>query len=140
MESKGSVSSPENGPMPQWNLSSSSGLHYGSLKNSLSSFTPKAAEKPAVSRRRAYITVAVLSYINLINYMERYTIAGEMISCVHMTTLLTSQQLCLWLTYIHCHCHTGVLPSIQKFFVISDSMAALLQTGMTMHRLDGEIV
>lgn len=81
--------------MPQWNLSSSSGQHYGSLKNSLSSFTPTAAEKPAVSPRRAYIAVAVLGYINLINYMERYTIAGEMISCVHMTTLLTSQQLLL---------------------------------------------
>ncbi|XP_035523127.1 protein spinster homolog 3 isoform X1 [Morone saxatilis] len=84
-------------PKPRWSLSSSSGLRYGSFVNSLSSLAPQAGEKAPISPRRAYIAVAVLCYINLINYMERYTVAG-------------------------------VLLNIQKFFDISDSTAALLQT------------
>lgn len=76
MEPKGSVSSPKDGPVPRWSLGSSSGLKYGSFVNSLSSLTPQAVEEPAISPRRAYIAVAVLCYINLLNYMERYTIAG----------------------------------------------------------------
>ncbi|XP_041808280.1 protein spinster homolog 3 [Chelmon rostratus] len=97
MEPNGSATSPQDRPMPRWSLSSGSGLHYGSFVNSLSSLTPQAVEKSAIPPRRAYIAVAVLCYVNLINYMERYTIAG-------------------------------VLLNIQKFFVISDSTAALLQT------------
>ncbi|XP_044079349.1 protein spinster homolog 3 isoform X2 [Siniperca chuatsi] len=98
MEPKASVTSPQDRPIPRWSLSSSSGLHYGSFVNSLSSLTPNAVDdKPATPPRRAYIAVAVLCYINLLNYMERYTIAG-------------------------------VLTDIQKFFVVSDSTAALLQT------------
>ncbi|KAE8288004.1 Protein spinster-like protein 3 Spinster-like protein 3 [Larimichthys crocea] len=99
MEPKVSVTSPQDRPVPRWSLGSSSGLHYGSFVNSLSSLTPQADtdEKPAISKRRSYVAVAVLCYINLINYMERYTIAG-------------------------------VLLNIQKFFEISDSTAALLQT------------
>nr|XP_046267688.1 protein spinster homolog 3 isoform X2 [Scatophagus argus] len=80
MESKGSVSSPHDRPMPRWSLGSNSGLHYGSFVNSLSSLTPQAVEKPAISPRRAYIAVAVLCYVNLINYMERYTIAGVLLN------------------------------------------------------------
>uniref|UniRef100_A0A3Q3IDT7 Major facilitator superfamily (MFS) profile domain-containing protein n=1 Tax=Monopterus albus TaxID=43700 RepID=A0A3Q3IDT7_MONAL len=76
MEPKGSVMSPDDTPMPRRSLGSDSGLHYGSFVNSLASLTPKAGEKPAVSPRHAYIGVAVLCYINLLNYMERYTIAG----------------------------------------------------------------
>ncbi len=30
-----------------------------------------------ISQKRSYIAVAVLCYINLLNYMDRYTIAGE---------------------------------------------------------------
>ncbi|XP_071317317.1 protein spinster homolog 3 isoform X2 [Trachinotus anak] len=97
MQPEGSVSSLQDRPMPRWSLGSSSGLHYGSFANSLASLTPLAAEKPAISPRRAHIAVAVLCYINLLNYMERYTIAG-------------------------------VLSNIQKFFGITDSTTALLQT------------
>ncbi|XP_068456651.1 protein spinster homolog 3 [Clinocottus analis] len=90
---------PKEGRMPRWSLGSGSGLRYGSFVNSLSSLTPKPEEKekPAISQRRAYVAVAVLCYINLLNYAERYTIAG-------------------------------ILPNIQKFFDISDSKAALIQT------------
>lgn len=91
---------PKDTPVPRWSLGSGTGLVYGSFVNSLSSLTPKAEEqqeRPALSPRRANIAVAVLCYINLLNYTERYTIAG-------------------------------VLLNIQKFFDISDSMAALIQT------------
>ncbi|XP_010766697.1 protein spinster homolog 3-like, partial [Notothenia coriiceps] len=69
---------PKDSPIPRWSLGSGSGLHYGSFVNSLSSLTPKAeqTEEPAISQRRSYIAVAVLCYINLLNYTERYTIAG----------------------------------------------------------------
>ncbi|XP_054482172.1 protein spinster homolog 3 [Anoplopoma fimbria] len=69
---------PKDRPIPRWSLGSGSSLRYGSFVDSLSSLTPKAQEKekPAISPRRAYVAVAVLCYINLLNYAERYTIAG----------------------------------------------------------------
>lgn len=76
MEPKGSVTSPQDRPMPERSLSTSPGLRYGSLVNSVSSLAPTEADKAAISPTRAYIAVAVLCYINLLNYMERYTIAG----------------------------------------------------------------
>nr|XP_020506086.1 protein spinster homolog 3-like isoform X2 [Labrus bergylta] len=92
MEPEVSVSTP---PDRGWTPDSNEGLHYGSFANSLASLTHQAPER--ITPRQAKIAVAVLCYINLINYMERYTIAG-------------------------------VLLNLQKFFDISDSTAALLQT------------
>uniref|UniRef100_A0A672FAE6 Protein spinster homolog 3-like n=1 Tax=Salarias fasciatus TaxID=181472 RepID=A0A672FAE6_SALFA len=71
-----SLSSPQDRPAPRWSVASESGLHYGSFGNSLSSLTPNAESGPAAPSRRDYVAVAVLCYINLLNYMERYTIAG----------------------------------------------------------------
>lgn len=93
MESKGSVSSPEDEPISEWRLSS--GPHYSSFTNSLSSLAPEEVEKQALSQKRAYITVALLCYINLVNYMDRYIVAGEMMSTVHMLIALCIQQLSL---------------------------------------------
>ncbi|KAK2828816.1 hypothetical protein Q5P01_019850 [Channa striata] len=76
MDPKGFATSQAGRPAPRWSVGSSSSMHYSSFVNSLASLTPLPLEKPAVSPRRAYITVAVLCYINLLNYMERYTIAG----------------------------------------------------------------
>ncbi|XP_068187238.1 protein spinster homolog 3 [Antennarius striatus] len=76
---------------------SGSRTRYGSLTNDLSTRELRDVSQRASSRRRNHVTMAVLCYINLINYMERFTIAG-------------------------------VLLDIQKFFGISDSTAALLQT------------
>ncbi|CAG5876584.1 protein spinster homolog 3 isoform 1-T3 [Menidia menidia] len=76
MEPKTSETSAQDGPVPQWNVASSSGLRYGTLANSVSSIAPSASEKPTITPTRAYIAIAVLCYINLLNYMERYTIAG----------------------------------------------------------------
>ena len=89
MEPNGSVSPPKDRPRPRWSRCSSSGLRYGSFVNSLSSLAAaeEVVHKSPISPRRSYIAVAVLCYVNLINYMERYTIAGWVISCAHMTTL-----------------------------------------------------
>ncbi|XP_021173535.2 protein spinster homolog 3 isoform X1 [Fundulus heteroclitus] len=76
MEQKVSVSSPQDVPVPPSSLGSSSGLQYGALTNSVSSLAPLTADKPVISQRRAYVAIAVLCYVNLLNYMERYTIAG----------------------------------------------------------------
>lgn len=86
---------PKNSPMPRWSLGSGSGLPYGSFANSLSSLTPKAeeTEEPAISQRRSYIAVAVLCYINLLNYTERYTIAGKLTCCCLLTNTLTVSML-----------------------------------------------
>ncbi|XP_071377713.1 protein spinster homolog 3 [Centroberyx affinis] len=80
MESNGSLMSHQDRDKTRLSLSSHSASHYGSIVNSLSSLTPAAVEKPAISPRRAHIAVAVLCYINLLNYMERYTIAGVLLN------------------------------------------------------------
>lgn len=48
--------------------------HYGTIANGP---VDSSAETTEISPRRAYIAVAVLCYVNLLNYMDRYTIAGE---------------------------------------------------------------
>ncbi|XP_013855439.1 protein spinster homolog 3 [Austrofundulus limnaeus] len=51
-------------------------LRYGSLVNSVSSLGPDTTQTAAKPPRSSYVAIAVLCYINLLNYMERYTIAG----------------------------------------------------------------
>lgn len=82
MDQKGSVSSHQDTPVPRCSLGSSSGLRYGALVNSVSSLATLPSDKPPISKRRAYVAIAVLCYVNLLNYMERYTIAGGGISVV----------------------------------------------------------
>ncbi|KAL7838185.1 hypothetical protein AOLI_G00265890 [Acnodon oligacanthus] len=89
-----------NGPtQPKEKLSLSSCMsgsyRYGSIASEPEDNILSSAE--TISPKRAYIAVAVLCYVNLLNYMDRYTIAG-------------------------------VLPSIQKYFLLSDSTSGLLQT------------
>lgn len=87
MELNGSVAASQDGPTSRRSRSPSPDLHYGSFTNSLASLTSRAREEDegqggrewsASSPRcqRAHLAVAVLCYINLLNYMERYTIAG----------------------------------------------------------------
>lgn len=38
---------------------------------------PAEESASGVSRRRALLTVFILCYINLLNYMDRFTVAGE---------------------------------------------------------------
>lgn len=85
METEGSESTPQDPPGThqdqgtRCSLSCSPGFRYGSLGNSVSSLGPDATETAVVPPSRDYIAIAVLCYINLLNYMERYTIAGWMI-------------------------------------------------------------
>lgn len=95
-------------------------LHYGSLQNSLATLTSGAEDTPAISPRRAYAAIAVLCYVNLVNYIERYTIAGT-----RGRFLLGASRL------VHSAppSPTGILPHLQAYFAVSDSVAPLLQTG-----------
>uniref|UniRef100_A0A8C1TIF6 Spinster homolog 3 (Drosophila) n=1 Tax=Cyprinus carpio TaxID=7962 RepID=A0A8C1TIF6_CYPCA len=70
-----------NQPRPRTRLSlRSNSVHYDSLSTEQpDSDTPFMRTNP-ISQKRSYITVAVLCYINLLNYMDRYTIAGVLLS------------------------------------------------------------
>uniref|UniRef100_A0A8C1FLD7 SPNS lysolipid transporter 3, sphingosine-1-phosphate (putative) n=2 Tax=Cyprinus carpio TaxID=7962 RepID=A0A8C1FLD7_CYPCA len=58
----------------------SNSVHYDSLSTEQpDSDTPFMRTNP-ISQKRSYIAVAVLCYINLLNYMDRYTIAGVLLS------------------------------------------------------------
>ncbi|XP_011482049.2 protein spinster homolog 3 [Oryzias latipes] len=80
MELNGSVEAPKENPAPRRSLSTSPGLQYGALVNSVTSLTTPESQNPPISNRQAYVTMAVLCYINLLNYMERYTIAGVLLN------------------------------------------------------------
>lgn len=43
-----------------------------------------------VSKRNAYITVSVLCFVNLLNYMDRFTVAG--IALINKTILIMIRQ------------------------------------------------
>lgn len=45
-------------------------------KNEEQSDQPEAECTSGVSNRRAFMTVIVLCYVNLLNYMDRFTVAG----------------------------------------------------------------
>ncbi|XP_042561800.1 protein spinster homolog 3 [Clupea harengus] len=54
--------------------SSSKGTpHYGTIADGQ---VDSSTRTTGISQRRAYIAVAILCYVNLLNYMDRYTIAG----------------------------------------------------------------
>ncbi|XP_029925619.1 protein spinster homolog 3 isoform X1 [Myripristis murdjan] len=80
MESNRSVMSHQDGEKNHLSFSSKSASRYGSITNSLSSLAPAQVQRPAISATRSKIAVAVLCYINLLNYMERYTIAGVLLN------------------------------------------------------------
>lgn len=74
------------GPASQAQMSLDS-PDYGSLQNSCTALAPEAQQQRAASPRSAYVAVAVLCYVNLVNYIERYTIAGTcwgVCRCVHV--------------------------------------------------------
>lgn len=69
------------GPKEQINLRSSMNANhlYGSIagdpEETQTLISNTNSSMP--SRRRAYIAVTVLCYVNMLNYMDRYTIAGK---------------------------------------------------------------
>lgn len=78
METNGSVKDEEKTRLSS--VSNETSTRYGSIADSLPTDEPSTAETTVLSPRRSYITVAVLCYVNLINYMDRYTIAGVLLS------------------------------------------------------------
>ncbi|KAM9499916.1 protein spinster homolog 3 isoform 1-T2 [Salvelinus alpinus] len=81
METNGSVMSLQDGEKTRLSSGSNeTSTRYGSIADSLPTDEPSTVETTVLSPRRSYITVAVLCYVNLINYMDRYTIAGVLLS------------------------------------------------------------
>ncbi|CDQ83826.1 unnamed protein product [Oncorhynchus mykiss] len=81
METNGSVMSLKDEEKTRLSsVSNETSTRYGSIADSLPTDEPSTAEITVLSPRRSYITVAVLCYVNLINYMDRYTIAGVLLS------------------------------------------------------------
>lgn len=79
-----------------------------------------------VSAAHSALIVAVLCYINLLNYMDRFTVAGTGFwedrggsgprrgRCLAIPSRVS---------------FPGVLPDIEQFFAIGDSSSGLIQTG-----------
>uniref|UniRef100_A0A3P9AHR0 Major facilitator superfamily (MFS) profile domain-containing protein n=1 Tax=Esox lucius TaxID=8010 RepID=A0A3P9AHR0_ESOLU len=76
METNGPVMSRQEGEKTH---QSSASTRYGSVADSISAPEPEETTT-VISSERAYVTVAILCYVNLINYMDRYTIAGVLLS------------------------------------------------------------
>lgn len=68
-----------NQPRPRTRLSlrSNTTVRYGSMSSDQPDSNASSMQTTVISQKRSYIAVAVLCYINLLNYMDRYTIAGE---------------------------------------------------------------
>ncbi|XP_046876582.1 protein spinster homolog 3 [Hypomesus transpacificus] len=79
METTGPVMSRQDGKTTCLSLRSTSGPRYGSISDPPLTEAPPA-ESRVISPKRSYIAVAVLCYVNLINYIDRYTIAGVLLN------------------------------------------------------------
>uniref|UniRef100_A0A672L5Y5 Protein spinster homolog 3-like n=1 Tax=Sinocyclocheilus grahami TaxID=75366 RepID=A0A672L5Y5_SINGR len=67
-------------PRTRLSLRSNTTVHYGSLSSEQPDSDASSMQTNSISQKRSYIAVAVLCYINLLNYMDRYTIAGVLLS------------------------------------------------------------
>lgn len=75
METGIPVVSKQNGEKVSLSSNTSASPRYGSVADEPAK-EALPADTAVISPRRAHIAVAVLCYINLLNYMDRYTIAG----------------------------------------------------------------
>lgn len=71
------MASNQHRPKTRLSLRSSTTVRYGSMSSEQPDVDASSVQTTSISLRRSYIAVAVLCYINLLNYMDRYTIAGE---------------------------------------------------------------
>ncbi|XP_050965393.1 protein spinster homolog 3 [Labeo rohita] len=55
-------------------------IPYGSMSSEQPDSDASSMPPTSISKKRAYVAVAVLCYVNLLNYMDRYTIAGVLLS------------------------------------------------------------
>ncbi|XP_016327839.1 protein spinster homolog 3-like isoform X1 [Sinocyclocheilus anshuiensis] len=74
------MTSNEQRPRTRLSLRSNTTVHYGSLSSEQPDSDASSMQTNSISQKRSYIAVAVLCYINLLNYMDRYTIAGVLLS------------------------------------------------------------
>ncbi|XP_029986562.1 protein spinster homolog 3-like isoform X2 [Sphaeramia orbicularis] len=117
MDPKRSVSSIQDVvSTPRRSLSSS--FRYGSFVNSVSSVAAEPAEPPLISPWRGYVAVAVLCYVNLLNYMERYTIAGVLLNIQRFFSISDST--------------SGLLQTVFYFWLLSSVTLATATTVNTL--------
>ncbi|TRY99311.1 hypothetical protein DNTS_003999 [Danionella cerebrum] len=74
------MASNQDRPKSRFSLRSDTTVPYGSMSSEQPDSDVSSVQASPVSQRRSYIAVAVLCYINLLNYMDRYTIAGVLLS------------------------------------------------------------
>ncbi|CAB1316850.1 unnamed protein product [Coregonus sp. 'balchen'] len=134
METNGTVTSPQDREKTCLSSNATS-THYGSTADSLPTSEPSTAETTVFSPLRSHITVAVLCYINLINYMDRYTIAGVLSSIQKFFDIADSTSGLLQTVFI---CSFIILAPIfgylgdrynRKFIMIGGLSVALVGTG-----------
>lgn len=77
IESESTMASNQHRPKARLSLRSNTTVPYGSMSSEQPDSDAPSVQITSISQRRSYIAVAVLCYINLLNYMDRYTIAGE---------------------------------------------------------------
>ncbi|KAJ8412359.1 hypothetical protein AAFF_G00126950 [Aldrovandia affinis] len=78
METGGIVMADQDGEKVRLSSRTSSTRRYRSFGENQDETT--STETAVISPKRSYIAVAVLCYINLLNYMDRYTIAGILLN------------------------------------------------------------
>ncbi|KAG1926499.1 protein spinster homolog 3-like [Pimephales promelas] len=74
------MASNQHRPKPSLSLRSNTTVRYGSMSSEQPDSDTPSVQTASISQRCSYISVAVLCYINLLNYMDRYTIAGVLLS------------------------------------------------------------
>lgn len=80
-----------------------------------------------VSERRALLIVLILCYVNLLNYMDRFTVAGKG-GALPRPRPPPDRLLAIKLSFSS-FSPPGVLPDIEHYFGINDEKSGLLQTG-----------
>uniref|UniRef100_A0A0E9RV41 Major facilitator superfamily (MFS) profile domain-containing protein n=1 Tax=Anguilla anguilla TaxID=7936 RepID=A0A0E9RV41_ANGAN len=80
METGGIVMTLQDGDNARLNSRISSTPQYGSISENQTKDETTSVKMAIPSPERSYIAVAVLCYVNLLNYMDRYTIAGILLN------------------------------------------------------------
>lgn len=90
---------------------------------------PEAEPPSGVSRKRALLTVCILCYVNLLNYMDRFTVAGRPQPIRGSAVVVMVMKVLFDHLTVKPATRPGVLPDIERDFGINDKDSGLLQTG-----------
>ncbi|KTF93642.1 hypothetical protein cypCar_00000883, partial [Cyprinus carpio] len=80
IDTVGIMTSNQHRPKTPLSLRSNTTVGYGSMNSEQPDSDASPMQTTVISQKRSYIAVGVLCYINLLNYMDRYTIAGVLLS------------------------------------------------------------